>query len=82
MSPRARKAADIVRNLRAHEASTVWKKASEDAGDVFPGMSFTLAKDRMEKTKLWNIVQHFPKGALLHAHMEAMVNSTCRILIM
>lgn len=28
----------------------------------------------MEKTKLWQIVRKMPKGALLHAHMDAMVD--------
>lgn len=42
--------------------------------DVFPGMMFTLAKDRMEKSKLWQIVKKMPKGALLHCHLEAMLD--------
>lgn len=28
----------------------------------------------MESTKLWRIVRQMPKGALLHAHMDAMVD--------
>lgn len=44
-----------------------------DDGDVFPGMMFSLAKTRMEKSKLWQIVRRMPKGALLHCHLEAMV---------
>jgi adenosine deaminase CECR1 len=28
----------------------------------------------MEKTKLWKIIRKMPKGALLHAHMDAMVD--------
>ena len=28
----------------------------------------------MEKTKLWQIIRKMPKGALLHAHMDAMVD--------
>jgi adenosine deaminase CECR1 len=35
-------------------------------------MMFNLAKDRMEKSKLWQIVRKMPKGALLHCHLEAM----------
>jgi len=53
----------------------VWKKIEDEDGDVFPGMCFTLAKERMESTMLWKIVKKFPKGALLHAHLEAMVDS-------
>ena len=37
-------------------------------------MMFGLAKERMEKTKLWQIIRKMPKGALLHAHMDAMVD--------
>jgi hypothetical protein len=37
-------------------------------------MMFSLAKKRMETTKLWQIVRKMPKGALLHAHMDAMVD--------
>lgn len=37
-------------------------------------MMFSLAKDRMEKSKLWQIVKKMPKGALLHCHLEAMVD--------
>jgi adenosine deaminase CECR1 len=35
-------------------------------------MMFNLAKDRMESSKLWQIVRKMPKGALLHCHIEAM----------
>jgi len=28
----------------------------------------------MESTRLWQIVRKMPKGALLHAHMDAMVD--------
>lgn len=37
-------------------------------------MMFNLAKDRMEKSKLWNIVRKMPKGTLLHCHLEAMLD--------
>ena len=76
LSPTAKRAAAIVAKIRAHEAEAVWSKAGDVDGDVFPGMCFTLAKERMEATMLWKIVKKFPKGALLHAHLEAMVDST------
>jgi adenosine deaminase CECR1 len=37
-------------------------------------MMFSLAKDKMEKTELWKIIRKMPKGALLHAHADAMVD--------
>lgn len=76
LSPTAKRAAAIVRNIRHHEAATVWtKEVEDDEGDVYPGMMFTLAKDRMEGTRLWKIAKRMPKGCLLHAHLEAMVES-------
>jgi adenosine deaminase CECR1 len=42
--------------------------------DVYPGMMFSLARERMEKSRLWKIVRRMPKGALLHCHLEAMVD--------
>lgn len=51
------------------------KEVEDDEGDVYPGMMFTLAKDRMESTRLWKIVKRMPKGCLLHSHLEAMVDS-------
>lgn len=33
-----------------------------------------LAKHRMETTQLWRIIRAMPKGAMLHAHLEAMVD--------
>jgi adenosine deaminase CECR1 len=48
--------------------------ARESDATIFPGMMFSLAKDLMESTKLWEIVRRMPKGALLHAHMDAMVD--------
>ncbi|KAK3046197.1 hypothetical protein LTS18_013439, partial [Coniosporium uncinatum] len=35
---------------------------------------FMLAKERMEKSNLWKIVKQMPKGALLHCHLQAMVD--------
>jgi hypothetical protein len=48
--------------------------AQKTGANIYPGMMFSLAKDRMESTKLWKIIRKMPKGALLHAHMDAMVD--------
>ncbi|PHH59963.1 hypothetical protein CDD81_2322 [Ophiocordyceps australis] len=80
LSPIARRACAIVDAIRDHEQKTVWTTDAEEemaqhrCHNVFPGMMFTLAKDAMENTKLWNIVRRMPKGCLLHAHMDAMVD--------
>ncbi|KZF24324.1 adenosine deaminase family protein [Xylona heveae TC161] len=79
LSPAAAEACAIVSRIRAEERRTVWTGAFEESlitqekADVFPGMMFTLAKDRMQQTRLWKIVEKLPKGSLLHAHLCAMI---------
>lgn len=78
LSPMAREACAIVSQIRFEEQQTVWTTALEEQlakdndADIYPGMMFTMGKERMEQTKLWQIVRRMPKGALLHAHLEAM----------
>ncbi|RFU80916.1 adenosine deaminase family [Trichoderma arundinaceum] len=80
LTPIARRACAIVDRIRAHEQATVWtpkveeQLAQETKQNIFPGMMFMMAKDRMEQTNLWKIVRRMPKGCLLHAHMDAMVD--------
>ncbi|KAI1429156.1 adenosine/AMP deaminase [Xylaria sp. FL1777] len=81
LSPIARRACDIVQHIREEEKNSVWTPQLEDSlaqkADnitVHPGMMFSLSKARMESTKLWRIVRRMPKGALLHAHLDAMVD--------
>lgn len=75
----AQEAAAIVSQIRFEEQQTLWTREYEDSlltqhVDVYPGMMFSLAKERMEKSKLWQIVKKMPKGTLLHCHVEAMVD--------
>ncbi|KAI1107149.1 Metallo-dependent hydrolase [Jackrogersella minutella] len=81
LSPIAKRACDIVARIRDEEKNTVWTPQLEDSlaqesenMTVHPGMMFSLSKERMEGTKLWKIVRRMPKGSLLHAHMDAMVD--------
>lgn len=78
MSPIAVKACEIVSRIRAEERATIWRKHKNALDDqdieLYPGMMFTLAKERMENTRLWRIAKRMPKGALLHCHMTAMVD--------
>lgn len=79
LSPTALEACAIVDQIRFEEQQTLWTPEYEDslvdsAGDIYPGMMFILAKERMEKSKLWQIVRRMPKGALLHCHSVAMVD--------
>ena len=78
LSPMAAEAAAIVSAIRFEEQQTLWNREYEDNlakqedYDVHPGMMFSLAKGRMEGSKLWKIVKKMPKGALLHCHLGAM----------
>lgn len=76
----ASEASAIVSQIRFEEQQTIWTSDFEDelahsGVDYYPGMMFTHAKGRMEKTKLWKIIKRMPKGALLHCHYEAMVDT-------
>lgn len=80
LSPIARRACQIVDALRREEQRTLWTPEYEDELAVredctmHSGMMFTLAKARMETTKLWRIVRRMPKGSILHAHLDAIVD--------
>jgi adenosine deaminase CECR1 len=80
LSPIAKRACAIVDRIRHDEKASVWTPAVEEDlaratnQPVFPGMMFMLAKERMEATRLWKIIRRMPKGALLHAHMDATVD--------
>ncbi|KAI0192135.1 adenosine/AMP deaminase [Astrocystis sublimbata] len=83
LSPIARQACDIVDRIREEEKKTVWTPEVEETlahqaenTTIYPGMMFSLSKKLMESTRLWKIVRRMPKGALLHAHLDAMVDFT------
>ncbi|KIV82810.1 hypothetical protein PV11_04886 [Exophiala sideris] len=80
MSPLAKQAAKIMAAIRRRELKEVWTSEFEESlmdqngGNLYPGMMFTLARDRIERTDLWKILEKMPKGALLHAHLDAMID--------
>lgn len=80
LSPIAKDACAIVNRIRAEERATIWNAkleeqlAEKSETSIYPGMMFGLAKDTMERTKLYQIIRKMPKGALLHAHIDAMVD--------
>jgi adenosine deaminase CECR1 len=80
MSPMAKQAAKIMAAIRKRELKDVWTSdfeetlADKNGGNLYPGMMFTLARQRMETTDLWKIIEKMPKGALLHAHLDAMID--------
>ena len=74
MTPMAHEACKIVDRIRTHEHKTLWTPEAESTTGVYPGMpySIAIAREKMDKSILWEIVQKMPKGALLHAHFDAM----------
>ncbi|KAL9138697.1 MAG: hypothetical protein Q9175_000052 [Cornicularia normoerica] len=80
LSPLATEACAIVSRILVEEHQTIWTGEFHDdlsrqqGVGLHPGMMFTLARDTMEKTKSWRIVKKMPKGALLHAHQDAMID--------
>ena len=80
LTPLATEACAIVSRILAEEHRTIWtgefkdEVARQEGVNLYPGIMFALARDTMEKTKSWRIVKKMPKGALLHAHQDAMID--------
>ncbi|KAL8952850.1 MAG: hypothetical protein Q9222_001242 [Ikaeria aurantiellina] len=74
LTPIASTACAIVSRIRSEEQQTLW---TNDGSEInhYPGMMFSLAKKRLEQSKLFQILRRMPKGALLHAHMDAMIDA-------
>lgn len=76
----AQESCKIVDRIRDEERKNIWDSVVATAMGqksgvaIYPGMTFSQAKKLMETTKLWQIVKRMPKGALLHAHLDAMVD--------
>ncbi|KAI0636439.1 Metallo-dependent hydrolase [Trametes polyzona] len=73
-----RRADHILRRIRTSEAESVWTAAVQDphsSQQLFPGMEFLTARERITGTKLFDILSKMPKGGLLHAHLGAMVRA-------
>ena len=79
LTPLATVACSIVSRMRSEEQRTLW--TNQDDRDLaahgvshHPGMMFPLARKRIEQSKTYQIVRRMPKGALLHAHLDAMID--------
>ncbi|KAG8905213.1 hypothetical protein FRB99_000482 [Tulasnella sp. 403] len=70
-----RKADEILRKFRKMEAVSMWCVETEQIPNIFPGMEFLTAKEVIQATELFRWVKKLPKGALLHAHMDAMCDA-------
>ncbi|KAI0658804.1 Metallo-dependent hydrolase [Cubamyces menziesii] len=75
------KADEILRNIRAAEAESVWngdrphddKPCMYGPQQMFPGMEFLTARETILETQLYQVLSEMPKGGLLHAHLDATV---------
>lgn len=78
MTPMAKRVAKILQSIRKRELKEKWTSEYEESlaqhndGNLYPGMMFSLARDRAEQTEVWRCLERMPKGCLLHAHMDAM----------
>ena len=81
LTPMAAEACAIVARILAEEHRTIWTNgyendlAKQTGVNFFPGMMFRLARERIERTHSWEIVRRMPKGAILHCHMDAMIDA-------
>ncbi|KLO10537.1 adenosine deaminase-related growth [Schizopora paradoxa] len=66
----------IVRAIKLEEAKSIWAVDHPDTPNVFPGMAYLSARNLITKTKIFQIISKMPKGALLHSHLDAMVNAS------
>jgi adenosine deaminase CECR1 len=74
LSPTAKRADEIVQAIRQHEIDNYWRVAATDGQkERFAGQAFPLARPYISNTTLWKVVKQMPKGALLHAHLSAML---------
>ncbi|KAJ5335968.1 Adenosine/AMP deaminase [Penicillium brevicompactum] len=76
LSPTAKRADEIVQAIRQDEIDNYWRVAGTDDGSVderFAGEVFPYARPLISNTTLWKVIRRMPKGALLHAHLSAML---------
>ncbi|KAF5859973.1 cat eye syndrome chromosome region, candidate 1 [Aspergillus alliaceus] len=77
LSSVAQKADAIVAAIRQEEIDNYWRVPGtpdkNDTDERFAGEVFPKARPLINGTKLWNVVKRMPKGALLHAHLSAML---------
>ncbi|EAW21038.1 adenosine deaminase family protein [Aspergillus fischeri NRRL 181] len=76
LSTVARQADVIVQAIRQEEIDDYWRQYGtfeHPEDERFAGEMFPLARPYINSTKLWKIVKRMPKGALLHAHLSAML---------
>ncbi|EKM82478.1 hypothetical protein AGABI1DRAFT_68123, partial [Agaricus bisporus var. burnettii JB137-S8] len=66
----------IIYQLRREEAESIWQEDHPDVLHPFPGMEFLTGKKIIEQTQIFKVLQKMPKGALLHSHFDATVDTS------
>ncbi|KAG7445036.1 Metallo-dependent hydrolase [Guyanagaster necrorhizus] len=66
----------LIRSIRAAEAESVWSVDYPSIPHPFPGMEFLTGRSIIVQTEIYKILCKMPKGALLHAHLDATVNAS------
>ncbi|KAG6909610.1 hypothetical protein DXG01_016392 [Tephrocybe rancida] len=77
------RADQIVRDIRAAEASTIWAQEHEAIPHLFPGMEFLTGREVIMKTKLFSLLSKLAlKQPALHARVtERVTNATIGSLL-
>ncbi|KAE8385970.1 hypothetical protein BDV23DRAFT_163938 [Aspergillus alliaceus] len=71
LSPVATRACEIFSKIRDRDLATL----GPNEGDRRQSTPIPhLLEDQAQRTKLWKVLQKMPKGSLLHAHIETMLN--------
>nr|BAN05623.1 adenosine deaminase-like growth factor [Flammulina velutipes] len=76
LSALEKEADSVIRDLRAEEAVSIWAAEHSSIPHPFPGMEFLTGRSIILQTKLFQIMKKMPKGALLHAHLDATVDAS------
>ncbi|KAI9040134.1 putative CECR1 family adenosine deaminase [Aspergillus affinis] len=82
LSPIAKTACKILSKIRDRELMPTGPAPSDphtshasSEETLHPGGRLHNARDRMETTELWKILQRLPKGSFLHAHLNLMFDA-------
>lgn len=71
LTPEEKEVNKILMKLKFQEYDNAYKEPST----FLPAQHFFIAKDKIEKSKVFKFIQEIPKGASLHSHATALVSS-------
>lgn len=65
-------ASKVIAGIKHAETNSLWRETDL----TYPGMQFLYTPNLLRRSKLFEIINKMPKGALLHSHFDAMVPPT------